>query len=83
MRQNKGRGHVRFHSTDISSPRLDDDDLAKLQQSSTPQLRHLSKIASDGAEELAIHTPDEQVAGHAMGVAGYVELAARHRAALG
>ncbi|QIW99394.1 hypothetical protein AMS68_004912 [Peltaster fructicola] len=59
----RATGHVRFHSTDISSPRLDDDDLAKLQHSSTPQLRHLSKIASDGTEELAIHSPEEQVTG--------------------
>lgn len=59
----RSNGHVRFHSTDISSPRLDDDDLAKLQHSSTPQLRHLSKIASDGTEELAIHSPEEQVTG--------------------
>nr|OQO21072.1 hypothetical protein B0A51_14911 [Rachicladosporium sp. CCFEE 5018] len=55
-------GHARFGSVD-QSPQLADEDLAKLNKSSTPQLRHLSKIASSGAEELAVHSPEEQVVG--------------------
>lgn len=56
------RGHVRFSSTD--APQLDGEDLAKLQKSSTPQLRHLSKLASEqGSEDLGVHSPEEQVVG--------------------
>ncbi|KAK5122647.1 hypothetical protein LTR85_003910 [Meristemomyces frigidus] len=58
------RGHVRFSSTE--APQLDGEDLAKLQKSSTPQLRHLSKLASEqGSEELGVHSPEEQVVGMA------------------
>ncbi|KAH9828073.1 RasGAP C-terminus [Teratosphaeria destructans] len=58
------RGHVRFGSQD-AAPHLDGEDLAKLQKSSTPQLRHLSKLASEGSgeEDLSVHSPEEQVAG--------------------
>jgi len=56
-------GHVRLGSIDNSAPHLDNDDLQKLQQSSTPQLRQLSKFASDGAEDLAPHSREEQVVG--------------------
>lgn len=58
------RGHARFASTD--APHLDGGDLVKLQKSSTPQLRHLSKFASEqGGEDLGVHSPEEQVAGMA------------------
>ncbi|KAI7282256.1 putative ras GTPase activating protein [Hortaea werneckii] len=58
------RGHVRFSSTD--APHLDGEDLVKLQKSSTPQLRHLSKFASEqGNEDLGVHSPEEQVTGMA------------------
>jgi len=60
------RGHVRFNSTDNPVPQLDGEDLTKLQNSSTPQLRHLSKWASEeGTEDLGVHSPDEQVVGMA------------------
>ncbi|KAK5690229.1 iqgap-related protein [Elasticomyces elasticus] len=44
---------------------LDGEDLAKLQKSSTPQLRHLSKIASEtgASEDLGVHSAEEQVVG--------------------
>ena len=58
-------GHVRFGSTEAATPHLDGEDLAKLQKSSTPQFRHLSKMASEngGNEDFSIHSPEEQVAG--------------------
>lgn len=61
----RDRGHVRFSSTENVAPHLDGEDLAKLQNSSTPQLRHLSQMASAGAgqEDLGVHSPDEQVVG--------------------
>ena len=56
-------GHVRFGSTD-APPHLDGGDLEKLQKSSTPQFRHLSKMASEeGGEDFGIHSADEQVIG--------------------
>ena len=59
------RGHVRFSSTDHCVPQLDGDDLKTLQKSSTPQLRHLSRMAADdgGSEDMGVHSPEEQVAG--------------------
>lgn len=59
----RANGHARFGSVDSSAPHLDEKDLATLQKSTTPQLRHLSKFASDGAEDLSVHTPEEQVVG--------------------
>lgn len=61
----KDRGHVRFSSMENVAPHLDGEDLAKLQNSSTPQLRHLSKMASvgGGQEDMGVHSPDEQVVG--------------------
>lgn len=61
------RGHARFSSTDNAVPQLDREDLANLQKSSTPQLRHLSKIASEngGGEDLGVHSREEQVVGMA------------------
>nr|POE92358.1 ras gtpase-activating-like protein rng2 [Quercus suber] len=57
-------GHFRFHSFDNPVSKLDTEDIAKLQKSSTPALRHLSKMASEpGAEDLSVHSPDEQVVG--------------------
>ncbi|KAF2862613.1 ras GTPase [Piedraia hortae CBS 480.64] len=57
----KDRSHGRYGSID-TTPHLDGEDLAKLQKSSTPQLRHLSKLASE-RDELGIHSRDEQVVG--------------------
>ena len=58
------RGHARFGSMDDRAPHLDGEDLAKLQKSSTPQFRHLSKMASEeGGEDYSIHSPEEQVTG--------------------
>ena len=59
----RSRGHARFGSVDAAVPHLDDKELATLQNSTTPQLRHLSKFAHDGAEDLSVHSPDEQVVG--------------------
>jgi Ras GTPase-activating-like protein IQGAP2/3 len=59
----RSRGHVRFGSVDAAVPHLDDKELATLQNSTTPQLRHLSKFAHDGAEDLSVHSPEEQVVG--------------------
>ncbi|EMC99424.1 hypothetical protein BAUCODRAFT_29768 [Baudoinia panamericana UAMH 10762] len=61
----RDRGHMRFSSTDNALPLLDGEDLATLQKSSTPQLRHLSKMASanGGGEDLSVHSPEEQVVG--------------------
>ncbi|WPH03405.1 Hypothetical protein R9X50_00628500 [Acrodontium crateriforme] len=57
-------GHARFASTDTSIPQLDGEDIAALQKSSTPQMRHLSKLASEsGTENLAVHSAEEQVVG--------------------
>lgn len=64
--QPQQNGHVRFSSTieTAEMPRLDDEDLKKLEKSSTPQLRHLSKIATeDSADDFGIHSKDEQVTG--------------------
>ncbi|KAK4542873.1 hypothetical protein LTR36_006062 [Oleoguttula mirabilis] len=58
------KGHVRFASVD--APQLAGEDLVKLQKSSTPQLRHLSNMASEqGNEDLGVHSPEEQVVGMA------------------
>ncbi|KAK5713325.1 iqgap-related protein [Elasticomyces elasticus] len=59
------RGHARFSSIDNGVSQLDGEDLAKLQKSSTPQLRHLSKIASEtgASEDLGVHSAEEQVVG--------------------
>ena len=58
------RGHVRFGSMDDRAPHLDGEDIAKLQKSTTPQFRYLSKMASEeGGEDYSIHSPEEQVAG--------------------
>lgn len=58
------QGHVRFGSVETAAaPHLDDEDLAKLQNSSTPQLRHLSKMGSTGTEDLTVHSAEEQVVG--------------------
>ena len=65
-RPSRTPGHVRFSSTDDSAaavPHLDGEDLAQLQKSSTPQFRHLGRMASEEAEELGIHSKDEQVTG--------------------
>jgi Ras GTPase-activating-like protein IQGAP2/3 len=59
----RANGHARFGSVDTAAPHLDDKELATLQNSTTPQLRHLSKFAHDGAEDLSVHSPDEQVVG--------------------
>jgi Ras GTPase-activating-like protein IQGAP2/3 len=59
----RGKGHARFGSVDAAVPHLDDKELATLQNSTTPQLRHLSKFAHDGAEDLSVHSPEEQVVG--------------------
>jgi Ras GTPase-activating-like protein IQGAP2/3 len=60
----RANGHARFGSVDSAVvPHLDDKELATLQNSTTPQLRHLSKFAHDGAEDLSVHSPDEQVVG--------------------
>ncbi|GAB7322524.1 hypothetical protein MBLNU13_g03450t1 [Cladosporium sp. NU13] len=59
----RANGHSRFGSVDATVPHLDDKELATLQNSTTPQLRHLSKFAHDGAEDLSVHSPDEQVVG--------------------
>lgn len=59
----RANGHARFGSVDAAVPHLDDKELATLQNSTTPQLRHLSKFAHDGAEDLSVHSPDEQVVG--------------------
>ena len=56
-------GHVRFGSAD-PAPQLDGEDLARLEKSSTPQFRHLSKMASEeGGEDFGIHSKEEQVTG--------------------
>ncbi|GAB7363218.1 hypothetical protein MBLNU230_g3500t1 [Neophaeotheca triangularis] len=56
--------HARFGSTDNTSPQLDEEELATLQKSSTPHLRHLSKMAVDGgAEDMTVHSREEQVVG--------------------
>ncbi|KAK5110555.1 hypothetical protein LTR62_005747 [Meristemomyces frigidus] len=59
------RGHARFSSVDNGVAQLDGEDLATLQKSTTPQLRHLSKMASEngGSEDLGVHSPEEQVIG--------------------
>lgn len=58
------RAHARFGSMDDRAPHLDGEDLARLQKSSTPQFRYLSKMASEeGGEDYSIHSPEEQVAG--------------------
>ncbi|KAK4554205.1 iqgap- protein [Recurvomyces mirabilis] len=59
------RGHSRFNSVDNSVAQLDGEDLATLQNSTTPQLRHLSKMASEngGGEDMGVHSPEEQVVG--------------------
>jgi Ras GTPase-activating-like protein IQGAP2/3 len=46
-------------------PHLDGQDLENLEKSSTPQLRHLSRMAAENGstEELEVHTPQEQVTG--------------------
>jgi Ras GTPase-activating-like protein IQGAP2/3 len=46
-------------------PHLNNDDLDKLEKSSTPQLRHLSQIAAESGstDELEVHSPQEQVTG--------------------
>ena len=63
-RPSRPQGHVRFGSTEAAAPRLDGEDLMKLQKSSTPHFRHLGKMASDGGgEDFTIHSPEEQVAG--------------------
>ncbi|GIZ42016.1 hypothetical protein CKM354_000529700 [Cercospora kikuchii] len=64
-RPSRARGHARFGSTDMGPPQLDGEDLGQLQKSSTPQLRHLSKIATqEGAtDDLGVHKPEEQVTG--------------------
>ncbi|EME46401.1 hypothetical protein DOTSEDRAFT_168968 [Dothistroma septosporum NZE10] len=61
----RSKGHVRFSSTDNPVPQLDGGDLDMLQKSSTPQLRHLSKLAAENGstEELTVHSPEEQVTG--------------------
>jgi Ras GTPase-activating-like protein IQGAP2/3 len=59
----RANGHTRFGSVDAAVPHLDDKELATLQNSTTPQLRHLSKFAHDGAEDLSVHSPEEQVVG--------------------
>ena len=59
-------GHVRFSSTDNSlpaPPHLDGEDFAQLEKSSTPQFKHLSRMGSEEAEDLGIHSKDEQVTG--------------------
>jgi Ras GTPase-activating-like protein IQGAP2/3 len=72
------RGHLRFSSVEHAAPHLDDEELAKLQNSSTPQLRHLSKIAAEGGgqDDLGVNVREEQVAGMAgrrrLQRAGYV-----------
>ena len=67
-RPSRPQGHARFGSVDTSSnhhtPHLDDEDLASLQKSATPQLQYLSKHASDqSSSDLLMHSPDEQVIG--------------------
>ncbi|KAK3072326.1 iqgap- protein [Teratosphaeriaceae sp. CCFEE 6253] len=59
------RAHARFSSADASVPQLDGEDLAFLQKSSTPQLRHLSTLAAEngGGEDMGVHSPEEQVVG--------------------
>lgn len=60
----RGGGHARFHSVENPVAQLDGDDIANLQKSTTPALRHLSKMASEsGAEDMSVHSPDEQVVG--------------------
>ncbi|EME83532.1 uncharacterized protein MYCFIDRAFT_137579 [Pseudocercospora fijiensis CIRAD86] len=61
----RSRGHVRFNTVDVVPPQLDGEDIGALQKSSTPQLRHLSKMAAshESTEDLSVHSPDEQVAG--------------------
>ncbi|KAF7188643.1 Ras GTPase-activating-like protein rng2 [Pseudocercospora fuligena] len=61
----RSRGHVRFNTVDVVPPQLDGEDIGALQKSSTPQLRHLSKMAAshESTEYLSVHSPDEQVAG--------------------
>lgn len=67
QRPRREGGHARFNSTDTSIPQLDGEDMATLQNSSTPHLRHLSKMASENghsaADELTVHSPEEQVVG--------------------
>ncbi|KAI5356662.1 Putative rasGAP protein [Septoria linicola] len=64
-RPSRAKGHVRFGSTDVGPPQLDGEDIGQLQKSSTPQLRHLSKMAAqnESTEDLSVHTPEEQVTG--------------------
>lgn len=59
----RAKGHARFGSVDSAAPHLDDKELATLEKSTTPQLRHLSKFAHDGAEDLSVHSREEQVVG--------------------
>ncbi|KAK4504282.1 hypothetical protein PRZ48_005198 [Zasmidium cellare] len=61
----RSRGHLRFGSTDSPAPQLDGGDFDQLQKSSTPQLRHLSKLAAENGstEDLNIHSAEEQVTG--------------------
>lgn len=55
---------TRSGSLDNSSPQLNDNELATLQKSSTPHLRHLSKMAVDGGtEDMTVHSREEQVVG--------------------
>lgn len=65
-RPSRPTGHVRFSSTDESVPaplHLDGQDFAQLEKSSTPQFKHLSRMASEEAEDLGIHSKEEQVTG--------------------
>nr|POE63037.1 ras gtpase-activating-like protein rng2 [Quercus suber] len=84
--QPREKGHIRFHSFDNPVSKLDDEDIAKLQKSSTPALRHLSKMASEtGAEDLGIRSADEQVVGLAgrrkLQRAGSIRPDAQHQSA--
>lgn len=56
---------VQSSPAEMSVPRLDGEDLDQLQKSSTPQLRHLSRIANEGGgtDDLEVHSAEEQVAG--------------------
>lgn len=67
-RPSRTKGHLRYGSTDMAPPQLDGEDIGQLQKSSTPQLRHLSKMAAqnESTEDLSVHSPAEQV----MGLAG-------------
>ncbi|CAK4033698.1 Ras GTPase-activating rng2 [Lecanosticta acicola] len=61
----RAKGHVRFTSTDATTPQLDGADFDQLQKSAAPQLRHLSKMAAESGsiEELNVHSAEEQVTG--------------------